>query len=106
MEIAIIADTHMPRGGRRLPERCRARLAGGELIIHAGDLVATGVLEELRALGPPVVAVAGNVDEAALQAMLPQYRRRRLRGAADRDHPRRRPGGRAPGADASALPAG
>jgi hypothetical protein len=72
VEIAIIADTHMPRRGRRLPERCRARLAAAELVIHAGDLIAVGVLEELRALGPPVVAVAGNVDEAALQAMLPQ----------------------------------
>jgi putative phosphoesterase len=70
--IAIISDTHMPKGGRRLPEACRARLAAAESIVHAGDLCTLAVLEELRAFGPPVSAVHGNVDQAPVRAALPE----------------------------------
>lgn len=71
MLVAVIADTHLPRGLRRLPESCVARLRRADLILHAGDLVELSVLEELRALGPPVHAVHGNVDEPAVRAALP-----------------------------------
>jgi predicted phosphodiesterase len=37
VEIAIISDTHMPREGRRLPDRCVSRLQSAQLILHAGD---------------------------------------------------------------------
>jgi hypothetical protein len=70
MEIAIIADTHMPRGPRRLPEACVQRLCAAELIIHAGDLMALPVLRELQSYGP-VVAVHGNVDDPAVRIALP-----------------------------------
>ena len=68
--IAIISDTHLPRGRRRLPDECVAALKQADLIIHAGDLITPGVLEELRALGE-VAAVHGNVDAAAVRADLP-----------------------------------
>ena len=68
----MIADTHMPRGSRRLPDECLERLAEADLIVHAGDFVAVGVLDEIEALGPPVVGVYGNVDEPALRARLPE----------------------------------
>jgi putative phosphoesterase len=70
--VAAIADTHLPRGSRRLPDACVERLRAADLVIHAGDLVSLAFLDELRALGPPVRAVAGNVDEAALRAVLPE----------------------------------
>jgi hypothetical protein len=69
--IAIISDTHMPKGGRRLPDACRERLASAEAIVHAGDLCTVAVLDELRAFGPPVTAVYGNVDDAAVRMVLP-----------------------------------
>jgi uncharacterized protein len=69
--IAIIADTHLPRGRRELPERCLALLRDAELILHAGDISTVAVLDRLRALGPPLVAVHGNVDEAELRERLP-----------------------------------
>jgi hypothetical protein len=47
-------------------------LRGADLILHAGDLSAVSVLEELRALGPPVRAVYGNADEPALRETLPR----------------------------------
>ncbi len=74
MEIAVIADTHLPRGARRLPDACLERLRAADLILHAGDLVSAGFLDELRALGPPVEAVYGNMDEPALRASLPATR--------------------------------
>jgi putative phosphoesterase len=69
--VAVIADTHMPRGGRRLPDACFERLRAADLILHAGDVTAEGVFEELAALGPPLHAVQGNMDDAALCERLP-----------------------------------
>ncbi len=73
MEIAIISDTHMPRGARRLPTRCVERLRDADLIIHAGDLIQLAVLRELQSMGE-VAAVRGNVDDAAVRAVLPATR--------------------------------
>jgi uncharacterized protein len=73
VEIAIISDTHMPRGDRRLPEDCVRRLRGAEMIIHAGDFVALSVLRELQSLGRgTVVGVHGNVDGAEVRVALPE----------------------------------
>jgi putative phosphoesterase len=71
MEIAIISDTHMPRGPRRLPDRCVQRLRAAQLIIHAGDLTTLEVLHELQSVNT-TVAVHGNVDDAAVRAALPE----------------------------------
>ena len=72
MLIAAIADTHLPRGARHLPDGCLERLAGADLILHAGDLTAPSVLDELEAIGPPVRAVHGNVDAEELRRRLPE----------------------------------
>src|SRR2546421_7662627 len=63
VDIAIVADTHLPRGSRRIPETCWERMAGADLIVHAGDFTALEVIYDLEALGPPVAAVHGNVDD-------------------------------------------
>jgi uncharacterized protein len=68
--IAIISDTHLSGGGR-LPESCTRRLRAAELILHAGDISTVAFLSELAELGPPLQAVHGNVDEAALHELLP-----------------------------------
>jgi putative phosphoesterase len=74
MELAIISDTHMPRGDRRIPDACLARLRAADAIVHAGDLVAEEVLALLEGLGPPVHAVHGNVDEPEVRMRLPRVR--------------------------------
>jgi uncharacterized protein len=71
--VAVISDTHLPHGRRRVPDGCRERLAAADLILHAGDLVEIGVLRELQALGE-VAAVHGNVDEPAVRMALPARR--------------------------------
>jgi uncharacterized protein len=70
--IAVLADTHMPKGTRRLPERCVALIGAADAVIHAGDFFAIPVLEELESLCPVIHAVHGNVDEPALRRALPK----------------------------------
>jgi hypothetical protein len=74
MRLAIISDTHMPRGARSLPAACLAELRGADAILHAGDLMRVEVLRMLEGLGPPVHAIHGNVDDDALRSMLPAAR--------------------------------
>jgi uncharacterized protein len=68
--VAVISDTHLPRGTRRLPDDCVARLRTADLIVHAGDLLARSVLRELESYAP-VVAVHGNVDDEEVRQLLP-----------------------------------
>jgi putative phosphoesterase len=64
----------LPRGSRRLPDRCVELLRSADLILHAGDVSSVAALEELQALGPPLVAVYGNADEPELRRLLPESR--------------------------------
>jgi uncharacterized protein len=73
MCLAIVSDTHLPKGARRLPDACVERLRAADLIVHVGDFATVAVLEQLQALGQ-VVAVHGNVDEPALRTTLPAER--------------------------------
>src|SRR4051794_39958281 len=70
--IAVISDTHMPKGRRRLPAQCVEKIAAAEALIHAGDFSAVSVLAELEALCPVVLGVYGNVDEPELRRRLPE----------------------------------
>jgi uncharacterized protein len=72
VRVAVIADTHLPRGARRLPDRCAELLRAADLILHAGDVCSLEALEELQALGPPLEAVHGNADEPELRRLLPE----------------------------------
>jgi putative phosphoesterase len=74
MLLAVISDTHLPRGERRLPDACVARIAAAELLLHAGDVSTVPVLRELEAIGPPVLGVHGNVDSAELRELWPAER--------------------------------
>ena len=74
MRIAVIADTHLPRGARTLPEACAERLRAADLVLHAGDVTGRTFWDELCALGPPVEGVHGNIDDSALVALLPETR--------------------------------
>jgi putative phosphoesterase len=79
--VAVISDTHMPRGHRRLPDACVERLRTADAILHAGDFMELEVLEAIQALGPPVHAVRGNVDSSQLITRLPLMRTVELEAA-------------------------
>lgn len=71
MRIAILGDTHFPRRGSELPAPCVAECRAADLVIHTGDLADMPALTAVRAIGPPVVAVSGNADDARLRRELP-----------------------------------
>ncbi len=73
MRVAIVADTHLPRGARTLPASLLAICGAADLIVHAGDFTAHEVLIDLEALAP-VAAVHGNCDDADLVHLLPAER--------------------------------
>ncbi len=74
MVIAVISDTHLPRGSRRLPDACVERIAAADLLLHAGDIIDAATLRELEGIGPPVAAVLGNQDSDELSRELPVER--------------------------------
>ncbi len=61
MLVAVLADTHIPRRAKGLPEGLTPHLESADLILHAGDLFVEDVLYEMEAYAP-VRAVKGNVD--------------------------------------------
>ncbi len=75
MRVGLISDTH----GLLRPEAKQA-LRGVDLIIHAGDIGAPEVLEELRGLAP-VRAVRGNNDRGPWARELPETEALELEGA-------------------------
>jgi putative phosphoesterase len=77
--VVVLADTHIRRGGpRRLPDSAYAHLETADVILHAGDIVVSEVLDELRGFAP-VHAVLGNND-AELAGALPETRSFELDG--------------------------
>jgi putative phosphoesterase len=71
--IAVISDTHLPRGARRIPDACVARMRESDLVIHAGDIATRDVLDRIaESADKPIVAVHGNVDSAELRDALPE----------------------------------
>jgi putative phosphoesterase len=71
MQIAIIADTHLPKSNRRLPDLCVERLREADLIVHAGDFSELSVLREVQSYGQ-LIAVHGNADAPDVRAELPR----------------------------------
>jgi uncharacterized protein len=72
--VAVISDTHLPRGARALSNECVRLISSADLLLHAGDFVSQEFHDALGKLGPPLEAVAGNMDEAALKETLPKQR--------------------------------
>jgi putative phosphoesterase len=79
VEVIVLADTHLRGGIERLPQAVLAAAAGAGAIVHAGDVVSLAALEELRGLGKPVHAVAGNNDHELVR-VLPEELRVELAG--------------------------
>ena len=64
MLIGLISDTHIPDRARVIPEKVLTTFKDVDLIIHAGDLTTTRVIDELEEIAP-VIAIQGNMDRVA-----------------------------------------
>ena len=78
--LLIIADTHVPKRARSLPEPVWAAVDAADVVIHAGDWVDVALLDELEERSRRLVAVYGNNDYGALRERLPEVATAELGG--------------------------
>jgi putative phosphoesterase len=69
--VGLISDTHVPSRAKRIPKMVFKTFEKTDFIIHAGDLVALSVIDELEQLAP-VLAVHGNMDRQKVSGALPK----------------------------------
>jgi len=67
MRIGLLSDTHIPEVEKELPPQVMEAFQGVDLILHAGDIYATSVLDGLERLAP-VLAASGDDDYASTLA--------------------------------------
>jgi len=72
VRLLLIADTHVPRRARNMPEQVWAEVERADVVIHAGDWVVPELLDELEQRARRVLAVYGNNDGDELRARLPE----------------------------------
>lgn len=72
MRLLLISDTHVPKRARNLPERVWDEVARADVVLHAGDWVDVGLLDELQRRAARLVACWGNNDGPELRARLPE----------------------------------
>ena len=72
MRLLLIADTHVPKRARDLPERVWDEVARADVVLHAGDWVEPTLLDALEGKADRLVACWGNNDGDELRARLPE----------------------------------
>jgi len=61
MRVGLLSDTHIPQVEKELPDVLAEAFRGVDLILHAGDIYTTTVLDELEHIAP-VLAAMGDDD--------------------------------------------
>ena len=61
VRVGVISDTHIPRDVKVMPPHVKEAFRNVDLILHAGDIYARSVLDELESIAP-VLAARGNGD--------------------------------------------
>jgi len=69
MRLCVISDTHIPDRAARLPRRLIDDIQAADQLIHAGDFTTVAAYEAIAGLNK-LIAVRGNLDEAALAGRL------------------------------------
>jgi putative phosphoesterase len=82
--LLLLADTHVPKRARRLPDAVWQAVDTADVVVHAGDWVDEATLDALEtraaAAGASVVGVYGNNDGDGLRNRLPEVARRTIEG--------------------------
>lgn len=66
MELALVADSHIPGRAKRIPESFAARIRAADHVVHAGDFNSLAAYEAFREMAPRLTAVPGNMDPSGL----------------------------------------
>lgn len=72
MRLLLLADTHIPKRARDLPSQVWQEVERCDVVIHAGDWVEVGLLDELSARSRRLIACWGNNDGPELRSRLPE----------------------------------
>lgn len=72
MKLLLIADTHVPKRARDLPDQVWKEVARADVVIHAGDWVTVELLDELQGRAARLVGCWGNNDGPDLRSRLPE----------------------------------
>jgi putative phosphoesterase len=62
MEVALIADTHIPSRAGEIPDPFAERIRAADHVVHAGDFDSEGAFANVRAMAGSLTAVSGNMD--------------------------------------------
>lgn len=82
MRLLLLADTHVPKRARDLPEQVWDAVDRADAVIHAGDWVNISLLDELESRAARLLGVYGNNDGPDLRARLPEVATADLGGIA------------------------
>jgi uncharacterized protein len=70
--LLLVADTHVPKRARQLPDEVWAAVDAADVVFHAGDWVSEELLDAFEQRSRQLVSVYGNNDGGALRARLPE----------------------------------
>ena len=80
MHLLLLADTHVPRRARDLPDEVWRQVDRADLVVHAGDWVDVALLDALAGRARELLACWGNNDGPELRARLPEVASRVVDG--------------------------
>lgn len=72
MRLLLVADTHLPRRARTLPDAVWREVDSADVVVHAGDWVVPELLDEIEGRARRLIGVYGNNDGPELRARLPE----------------------------------
>jgi putative phosphoesterase len=70
--LLLLADTHLPKRAKDLPDEVWRAVDEADLVLHAGDWVDVALLDALQSRARRLVGVAGNNDHGVLRDRLPE----------------------------------
>ncbi|MBT2494765.1 YfcE family phosphodiesterase [Microbacterium sp. ISL-59] len=76
----LLADTHVPKRARRLPDAVLQAVDDAEIVVHAGDWVDEATLDLLESRSRVLHGVYGNNDGPELRSRLPEVARFTVEG--------------------------
>jgi putative phosphoesterase len=72
VKLLLIADTHVPKRARDLPEPVWDEIDSADIVFHAGDWVDASLLDAIEQRADRLIACWGNNDGPDLRARLPE----------------------------------
>lgn len=72
LSLVFVADTHVPKRARMLPDQLWSAVDDADVVFHAGDWVSAALLDEFEQRSRRLIGVYGNNDGDELRGRLPE----------------------------------